>query len=818
MAINSYVHIELYSMKIKTISTLLLTTLLYCSCNVEEPVGKPHDDASALHVGISCVQTKTWLDYQAGGSPLKVYWSNGDKINVNGVSSLSLSVEEGSKTTVADFSLYGVEAPYNVIYPASIVTELVYDEEGYINVELPSSQAYHPTSFAEGSAIMCGYSEDADVTLKNLCAAVRVNVKGTDEVVAATVISTSAPLCGHYRLNPQSASLAPVEGSAEVSLEFTENITLNAENGVDFFFTVPAADYSEGLSFFFKNVEGRNLECIWRPDAPLEAGKLYSFNDVEYVPGAKDITTAEEWNEFAAAVNAGEEGAEVLQKYLYKGGFVRLGADIQAEGLSQITSDFTYIFDGNGYSITREAATAPLFASVSGVIKNLSLAGSLDLGEMSGSPLVYTLMPGGKISSCANNMSVTASTQSDTYVSGLVTVMQGGTIESCINNGVVDVTIDVDAGIYYVGVAGIVADVQADQDDLSVLLKDCINSSTGALTLSPALTFKASASTKDKGMKACALAGIAGFVRSSANYTFDNCDNEGPITLSAKNIAHANGNSCRPVSVGGILGLAAPLDDVGTLKDPAAYEQDGFALSLRDCDNKGLIYNCGVTYATTTQSKTKMFTGGIAGSIAGRDEQYANIVSCTNTGNIITYDIIADTPGYVVSGRPAYCAVAGGLVGFGGYLNIDGCSTDCQIGNGRRPMVAWGGVIGYTVRPFIVNNTSLNLSGYYQRLDGYKMNRAVVAVVPVKYNTSAMDLVPNVSGSKITGYLSVSGYVLTSASTITSDSEAKDLSGTLSTKIFSGEEKVKENLVCGQGFTANADVDSSSANITYSAH
>ena len=808
-------------MKIKTLTAILLTTLLYCSCNVEEPVGKPHDDASALHVGISCIQTKTWLDYQAGGSPLKVYWSDGDKINVNGVSSLSLSVEAASKTSMADFHIYGVETPYKVIYPASIVTELVYDEEGYINVELPSLQAYHPTSFADGSAVMCGYSEDANVTLSNLCAAVRVNVKGTDEVVSATVISSSTPLCGQFKLNPQSASLVPVEGLAELSLEFTENITLS-EDGVDFFFTIPAGDYSEGVSFFFKNLEGRHLECIWRPEDALEAGKLYSFNNVDYIPGAKDITTVEEWEEFAAAVNADTEedpeaAAEVLKKYLYKGGFVRLGADIQAEDLSQITSEFTYVFDGNGYSITRDAATAPLFASVSGQIKNLTLAGSLDLGEMSGSPLVYTLMPGGKISSCANNMSVTTSTQSDTYVSGLVTVMRGGTIESCINNGIVDVTIDVDAGIYYVGVAGIVADIQADQDDLSVLLKDCTNSSTGALTLSPTLTFKASASTKDKGMKACALAGIAGFVRSSANYTFDNCDNEGPITLSAKKIAHANGNSCRPVSVGGILGLAAPLNDDGTLKDPKDYDQDGFSLSLRDCDNKGLIYNYGVTYATTTQSKTKMFTGGIAGSIAGRDEQYANIASCTNTGNIFTYDIIADTPGYVVSGRPAYCAVAGGLVGFGGYLNIDGCSTDCQIGNGRRPMVAWGGAIGYTVRPFILNNTSLNLSGYYQRLAGYKMNRAVVAVVPVKYNASDMDLVPDVNGSKITGYLSVSGYVFSSDKTISSDSDATDLSGTLSHKIFSGEDKVEGNLVCGQGFTANLGVDFSSANITYSA-
>ena len=218
----------------------------------------------------------------------------------------------------------------------------------------------------------------------------------------------------------------------------------------------------------------------------------------------------------------------------------------------------------------------------------------------------------------------------------------------------------------------------------------------------------------------------------------------------------------------------------------------------------------------TTQNKNKMYTGGIAGSISGRNEQYASIASCTNTGDVITYDIIADTPGYVVSGRPAYCAVAGGLVGFGGYLNIDGCSVDCQIGNGRRPMVAWGGAIGYAVRPFIINNATLKFRGYYQRLEGYKMNRAVVAVVPVKYNTSNMDLKPDVDGSKITGNLSVVGYLLTSGSALSSDSAA-DLTSTLTTKVFATLDKVKDNLVCGQGFTANAGVDFSSATITHSA-
>ena len=784
---------------------------------MEEPVGKPHDEASALHVGISAIQTKTWLDYQAGGSPLKVYWSDGDKINVNGISSLSLSVEEGAKMPVADFNIYGVEAPFNVIYPATIVSGTTYDSEGYINVALPSSQAYHPTTFASGAAIMCGYSDNSNVTLSNLCSAVRVNVKGTETIVSASVISASesAPLCGDFKINPQTGVLAPVGGSAKLTLDLTENIALN-ENGVDFFFTLPAGDYSDGLSFYFEREDGRNLECIWKPEDALKPGKLYSFNDVDYVPGAKDITTAEDWEEFAAAVNEGND--EALKTYLYKGGFVRLGADFTAENLSQVTSDFTYVFDGNGHSITQSAANTSLFASVSGEIKNLSLAGSLDLGDKSGSPLVYTLKHGGKISSCINNMSVEASTQSETYVSGLVTVMQGGTIESCINNGTVDVTVDVDDDIYYVGVAGIVADIQADQEDRSILLKNCKNSSDGALTLSPYLNFTSTSKTNNKGMKSCALAGIAGFIRNSATYTFDNCDNEGPVTISAALIRDANGNSPRPVSVGGILGLAAPIDDeTGLLVDPKDYEQDGFAISMSNCDNRGLIYNCGVTYSSTKESRNKMYTGGIVGSISGRDGQYANITSCTSLGDIITYDIIANTPNYVVSGRPAYCAVAGGLVGFGGYLNIDGCSVDCQIGNGRRPMVAWGGVIGYTVRPFILNNTSLNLSGYYQRLEGYKMNRAVVAVVPVKHNTTAMDLVPDVSGSKITGNLSVIGYLLTSGSTLGSSDSGADLTSTLTTKVFASLDKVKENLVCGQGFTTNAGVDYSSATITHSA-
>ncbi len=802
-------------MKVKTLTAILLTTLLYCSCNVEEPVEKPHDDASALHVGISCVQTKTWLDYQAGGSPLKVYWSDGDKINVNGISSLSLSVEDGTKTSLADFNIYGVETPFNVIYPASIVTEMVYDEEGYINVELPSSQAYHPTSFAEGTAIMCGYSETSDVTLSNLCAAVRVNVKGTDEVVSAVVASSSsaAPLCGKFRLNPQLAALAPVEGSAEVSLEFTETITLNAENGVDFFFTVPAADYSEGLSFYFKNVEGRNLECIWRPDAPLEAGKLYSFNNVEYVPGAKDITTAEEWNEFAAAMNAEteEEGAEVLQKYLYKGGFIRLGADIQAETLAAITKEFPYVFDGNGHSLTY-SATSSLFDKVSGEIRDLTLNGNLDLTS-EGAPFVRQLLPGASIKGCTNNMNVTFTLHNTAvYVAGFAAVLPtlktegevvATTITDCTNNGSIIGSSSCEGleAAYNVAIGGIAGDVRAGGSGnvpYSIVMENCKN--TGKIMLTPIPP----ANHTTIGMGLTGIGGLVGTFRSSQSIVMNDCDNSGDITISAKEMKTDKGMKAYSICMGGVIGCSTSTSGVG-------LTLTGHDISITGCDNTGVLYNCGDNYSTTATGNNKVYTGGIAGALVGLETDYAVVNNCTSTGDIFPYDLV-DGDQDVISARPAYCAVAGGLIGYGGYLDMSDCTVDCQIGKGRRPMAAWAGMVGFLVRPFRLKDSSVHLHGYFQRVTAFKMNRAVLAVVPCKSGSKEAD----VAGSQITGNLAISGCLYTSGSTLSSDDKS-DLSASLTTKVFGDLDKAKAYLVAGEGFTANAGVDFTSANITYSA-
>ncbi len=797
-------------MKLRTITAASLFGLLFSACGLQEPQGGADNGDNAnmtIRAGLTSVQSRTWLDYAGGGSPLKVYWSDGDKINVNGQNSLPVSVDEGEKISEADFLLSNLNAPYRVIYPSSAVTGNAYDEDGSIEINLPSVQAYSPSTFANGAALMYGCSESVDgVQLRNLCAVVRVNIKGNDNIVAAKLISDKTPLCGDFRLTPSDGSLEVVDGQNCITLEMTDMVAMNSDTGTDFFFAIPEGDYSEGLSFYFKSEsDGQTMQNIWRPDTELEGGKLYSFNEIGFDPTAKEIDSAAEWNKFAAACNAGSD----ISNYLFKDDVVRLGADISAEDLTPITVAFDGVLDGNGYTLTRNAATAPLFASITGEVRNLVLGGTMT-GEVvtvderpvvACAPLAGSL-DGGRISGCTNRMIVAVGSsevvKAHVYASGLVAVMTDGTIENSVNEASVDVAVNVDGGIFEVAVAGIVADVRMADLQKTVTFSGCRNK--GTLTLSPDLSFKSTANTKDQGMQVCGFGGVAGWLRNEGKYVFNNCDNEGIIHLDGHDIKHANGNSPFTIAVGGVLGLAAPCPaGLMLLDDYATYD-----VTLTGCSNIGEVYNCGVNYSSKGEADNKVFTGGLAGAIMGTRDKYAQVTDCESKGKVMTYDYTSDMSDVTVSGRPQYCVVAGGLVGYGGYLTVDDCTIECQIGNGRRQMVAWGGVIGYAMRPFNLKNSTLDVTGYFQRIEIYKMNRAVVAVVPVANGTAAMDPAPDVAESSIVGN-DISCLLMTSGS-VAGNAAADDLSSTLTLNVFSTAAKLKENLVCGNGFTANTGV------------
>ena len=837
----------------KTIKNLLFVafaamTIAACQKEFENPEGGMKNSGKVVNFTgtMGDVHTKTTLWYEEGLDdrvfPTRFMLS--DHIMVNGSESGDI-VKENTPGTQISFSVKGVESPYFAVSAAHMKNTGCKYENNQYTILYSSSQKYRlvngktMVSHHSEADIFAAYSEDETMTFKHLTTFLAITIDKEKSTETANIKNIyvrqgdGSNIAGRWYVkydkydenNKIAPYLEPADLTAYISYECVVTNKSESSNfspdgvpqGKTMIVGVPAYDYENGLLVTIEDMNGKFASFkINESDFSSHGGVIFPVN-FEFKPESRrTIKTAADWNEFAAHINATAGNA-----YQWVGGgTIVLEENIEAESLTPITAEFKYVFDGNGKTITQTKATEPLFKKVSGEIKNLTLDGILDLGSTYGAPLVDDLMTGGRISGCTNNMSVTCSRKGNTYVAGLVCFMRSATIENCINTGDITVTVNVNKGakdeMFNVVVAGIVSDIRVEDADKirTVTLEQCKN--TGDVTLYPELSFTAAKTSRDQGMKICGLGGIAGWVENSATYTFKDCDNEGNVTLDASKITNSKGNNPLVMAVGGVIGLAAPTKD-GWIIDPTSSDYfTTYDLTITDCANTGTVNNQGHNYSSTTESKNKVFTGGLAGALMGTANSFVTVKTCENTGTLTTHDYVSGVEGITASERPAYCAVAGGLVGCGGYLDMDGVTVQCQIGNGVRQMAAWGGVIGYTFSKFNLKNSTIDVTGFYPGYTGYLGNRAVIAVIPMQHKTSAMDLQPNVAESVISGN-SIKCELWTSESGASATTK-NSLLETLTTNVCNTKEKVAENLVCGHGFTANTGItigDGTTDNNTY---
>jgi hypothetical protein len=119
---------------------LLLVGMVFTACQTD----KTATNEGVSSIEISIPHTRTSLgDKQDGVYP--IYWSEGDRISVNGVESSEAVIDETDPSR-AQFS-FGevVNYPLNILYPAGS------------NVTFPAEQSYAEGTFAEGSVPMCAY-------------------------------------------------------------------------------------------------------------------------------------------------------------------------------------------------------------------------------------------------------------------------------------------------------------------------------------------------------------------------------------------------------------------------------------------------------------------------------------------------------------------------------------------------------------------------------------------------------------------------------------------------------------------------------------
>ncbi|MCR4566159.1 MAG: hypothetical protein K5651_08745, partial [Bacteroidales bacterium] len=198
--------------------TCCLSALLSCS-KKEAPESTQERGTTVVTLEAqSASETRTTLGPASAGVR-EVFWSDGDKVNINGFDSRPLSLETATRS--AAFTVDALLSyPYHIVYPASM-----YREGGLM---LPATQAYAAGTFASGTApaATCVNSASDAMVLQNLCAVLRFSLtKGSADASLNRVVfqgGNEEQVSGLFTLNDETATLtgASVEaGTRQVSVE-----------------------------------------------------------------------------------------------------------------------------------------------------------------------------------------------------------------------------------------------------------------------------------------------------------------------------------------------------------------------------------------------------------------------------------------------------------------------------------------------------------------------------------------------------------------------------------------------------------------------
>lgn len=676
----------------------MMATLLVAGCakdNLAEQ--KPLQDGTTVLTAVAAPSVKTVLQDDE-----KVLWTNGDKINVNGVESAALELKEAAET--ATFSVGSVlSTPYKAVFPASI-----YKDEN--TVTLPAYQTYKAGSFAETASPMAAVSESSTLQFDHLCAVLKltVNLPENSEHNSIKYVDFYAKggeqISGDFTLDYKTLSLTGAStADADKKVRYNVSKTLGEEPFV-MYIVVPAQAYKEGYTVKVLDREGHYMEQSKKSAQTLDAGKVYELPPFNFVPTGTElgveiaIDSAEELVNFATDYNAGEYANQDLLT-------VTLSQDITFDaetsedyaatgGIGDETNNFNGVFDGKDFSIISWNSTCPLFAytGADAVIKDLTIDASCTLtAKYADNSQYYGAFVGwhsGLLTDCHVNAALVASgnwSEAEPHIGALAGHVDIGAVENCTVNG--DVTFDntlVTGGqnSYFGGAVGRVSNVDGVLKGISV---------KGNVSLSAGSTYEKSEGDND------AYVNYGGIVGSLAG-TCTGCN----LTESGKTFFYGNKigsdvyhNHFHTQNVGGIAGEIA---------------KDGV---VSNCNNYAAVtfcqYNGGVVGGDNKDISRYLYGGGIAGQISGE------LSNCTMYGSI---------------SNKSSCLVQyiGGVVGnVQATASVHNCATNegtmvsaetIGIGYSQARDNKIGGIIGVTYSTDISNLTN-NAELLCRRMNNY---------------------------------------------------------------------------------------------------
>ena len=363
--------------KIYILLTVFAAAILAGGCAKEQAVPQIQEGTS-ITASLSPVKTAI--------NGVKVTWTAGDAINVNGAVSGALA--EDAVTAVFTFRTV-IENPFKALYPTSIYK----DEQ---TITLPASWSIDNFKTPLGGYAATG----KEVTFSALTAFVKISLTGEETTTVKNITLTGKngeQLAGDFTIDFQTLALTGAsQADADKTLKVNVAKALSSEPLI-VYIPVPAGEYTAGYTVDITDAEGKIMrqEVLART---IKAGELREMPALVFEPNVEEpqetlggIPNAAEFKAFAAAVNEGRS----IARWLNQAGEVELQADIDLEGAewapigsATVTTGnvidetngyaFTGVFDGkdhkvDNFNVTVPASAANYAAGLFGTIKGATV-------------------------------------------------------------------------------------------------------------------------------------------------------------------------------------------------------------------------------------------------------------------------------------------------------------------------------------------------------------------------------------------------------------------------------------------------------------
>ena len=601
--------------KIFVAATVLFTSFA-CTTDATEDLGVQADGLTTITLSLE--ESRTQLGEKTSDS-YPLYWSEGDKISVNGVESGEAAIGENSAT--ASFTLPGTLAtPYCIAYPAAAEGQVLFAAE----------QSYVEGSIANGASTMYGYSENGGgAKLNHLTGVLKIGVTGNAKLVFAQISTVDrAPIAGEFNIDFTTGELTATNTSEElIGYSFGEGVQLSTEPTY-FHVAVPAGVYNELYVTLYDEDGGVMYATVKAGDEkPLTAGNVREFsNAIVYTPNTsvfvvKDVATLKE---FAAQ-------AATLEKDVL---FVA-DVDLSGEAWTPIEG-YAGTINGNGYAI--KGLTAPLFGTTSASFKGLHLK-DVNLNATDAQHIAAlavkitaseTVLPTVKNCSVSGNVTVNNSgltvSGDDTRITvvGLVGQAFGVEFDSCHNSANVSISpaiADAQSADYTVFIAGVAGRVDIyTKADATVVYTNIYNSSnSGNIS-----TNNTSASTKYPNTYVAGVVATSGTNNSSIK--MEGCENRGKISI---------GGVTDGLYLAGVIGYANSPNTTSRFADNINYGEIELAANAHAY---GVLNIGGIAGRTNSCAHYNSHNYGTLNILFGSLAH-----STTDIGGIVGYNIYADT-------------------------------------------------------------------------------------------------------------------------------------------------------------------------------